>query len=450
MRALHLPSMTVYFARSSQRIAFLFSMTCACLTSCNKSSTQASPLPSPADPSSVATAPAEGKGAETPDACAPRQAANYLDVPVRYTLSIAALEGMGLPAMTVSATFVDGLEPERASDPKDRNNSRPYHSRLAVTQGETDDRTALQAWMNEVSDFVAGCDETLTNCDAAWEAKKGTLVRSTTLKMSTDQGVLATWTLNDVWPVELALADQPTNDPVVSFVLSGELQTFTVNDAHPLSVASGYSARWKAPEQNSTKSDRRSQAPMGVHHQVKAYLAQATGQELHFSDEVSPMPLRLEVDGAIVGGFTSGSGLSSDLDIVAYKNGDDPHTHKRAGKNKYKNLVMRQGFVDGRVLDWNKVVTAGTADQRSASVIYTDRDGRAVRRFLAYQAEPNLFLLKTGGKPTTHVHGDPHVDVDKQKVSSHGDPHVNEKDNTSWDYVVEELEFVTEKVDLAR
>jgi hypothetical protein len=50
---------------------------------------------------------------------------------------------------------------------------------------------------------------------------------------------------------------------------------------------------------------------------------------------------RIEIDGVIAGGFKEVSGLESEVEVVEYRDGDDPITHKRAGKVKYKNIILK-------------------------------------------------------------------------------------------------------------
>lgn len=104
---------------------------------------------------------------------------------------------------------------------------------------------------------------------------------------------------------------------------------------------------------------------------------------------------KLEIDGVIAGGFKEVSGLESELlisdeaggarlkseiEIIEYRDGDDPVTRKRPGKAKYKNIVLTRGQVsDSRLLEWYRKVLSGSTDRKSGSIIYLDREGREMR-----------------------------------------------------------------------
>jgi phage tail-like protein len=106
-------------------------------------------------------------------------------------------------------------------------------------------------------------------------------------------------------------------------------------------------------------------------------------------DNGGPYSFKVEIDGVISGGFKEISGLESEVEVIEYKDGSDPITHKRAGKTKYSNIVLKRGFVnDASLLEWYKKVLAGTTDRKSGSVIYLDRAGQEVLRYNFFEAWP--------------------------------------------------------------
>ena len=128
---------------------------------------------------------------------------------------------------------------------------------------------------------------------------------------------------------------------------------------------------------------------------------------------------KIEIDGVVSGGFKEVSGLESEVEIIEYRNGDDPLTHKRAGKAKYKNITLKRGLVnDNALLEWYKKVLAGKTDRKSGSVVYQDREGNEVIRYNFFEAWPCRWKAP--------------------ELNSHSDTHI-----------VEEIEFVVEKVERA-
>ncbi|MEZ0325750.1 MAG: phage tail protein [Fimbriimonas sp.] len=82
--------------------------------------------------------------------------------------------------------------------------------------------------------------------------------------------------------------------------------------------------------------------------------------------------LYFSIDG--VTSLMQGGSIWVETETEDYKDGDDPITHKRAGKAKYKNIVLKRGYVSDSSLDGLiKKVLAGTTDRKSGSVIYLDR-----------------------------------------------------------------------------
>lgn len=110
----------------------------------------------------------------------------------------------------------------------------------------------------------------------------------------------------------------------------------------------------------------------------------AAKQKLFF-----PANFRVEIDGTVVEGIKEVSGIESELEVIEYRNGDDPITHKRPGRVKYGDITLKRGFVkDDALRAWYKKVLAGTTERKSASIIYLDRAGNEVMRYNLFEAWP--------------------------------------------------------------
>ena len=93
---------------------------------------------------------------------------------------------------------------------------------------------------------------------------------------------------------------------------------------------------------------------------------------------------RVEIDGISVGSFSDVSGLSSDGDIVEYRNGDDVplHVRKLAGLRKFSNLTLKRGYTDNRELwDWRNNVLNGVPDRRNGAIVLMDEQRKDVLRW---------------------------------------------------------------------
>jgi phage tail-like protein len=126
-------------------------------------------------------------------------------------------------------------------------------------------------------------------------------------------------------------------------------------------------------------------APVDAPAPAPGAIAEATSA--HAGDYLPAHTFKLEIDGVIVGGFKEG-----------YRDGDDPITHKRPGKAKYKNIVLKRGFVaDADFASWLDAAAKDPAYRKSGSVIYLDRESGEVVRTAFFEAWPVRYELKAMG-----------------------------------------------------
>jgi phage tail-like protein len=78
----------------------------------------------------------------------------------------------------------------------------------------------------------------------------------------------------------------------------------------------------------------------------------------------------VEVDGVIVGGFAECGGLTTETDVIEYRNGDEDITvRKLPGKAKYTNVTLKRGYTDSRELwEWRKQVIGGRTQRKSGTI----------------------------------------------------------------------------------
>jgi phage tail-like protein len=79
----------------------------------------------------------------------------------------------------------------------------------------------------------------------------------------------------------------------------------------------------------------------------------------------------VEIDGVTVAGFSECSGLTSETDIVEYRNGDELNTvRKLPGLKKFTNIALKRGYTDNRDLwDWRKKVMDGKTERQPGAVV---------------------------------------------------------------------------------
>lgn len=83
----------------------------------------------------------------------------------------------------------------------------------------------------------------------------------------------------------------------------------------------------------------------------------------------------IEIDGMNVGGFSEASGLTTDTNIIEYREGNEKHgtTRKLPGLMKYNNIVLKRGYTKDKVLwEWRKKCIDGKTERRNGSIILLD------------------------------------------------------------------------------
>jgi phage tail-like protein len=97
----------------------------------------------------------------------------------------------------------------------------------------------------------------------------------------------------------------------------------------------------------------------------------ATGER---NDPYSAFNFIVEIDGVIVGGFAECGGLTTETDIVEYRNGDEDITvRKLPGKAKYTQISLKRGYTDSRELwEWRKLVITGRTERKSGTIQLLD------------------------------------------------------------------------------
>jgi len=83
----------------------------------------------------------------------------------------------------------------------------------------------------------------------------------------------------------------------------------------------------------------------------------------------------IEIDGVVKGGFSEASGLSTDTNIIEYREGAESHgtTRKLPGLMKYNNVVLKRGWTKDRSLwEWRKKVIDGKTQRTGGSIVLLD------------------------------------------------------------------------------
>jgi len=98
------------------------------------------------------------------------------------------------------------------------------------------------------------------------------------------------------------------------------------------------------------------------------------------NDPYSRFNFLLEIDGVVKAGFSEVSGLSTETDVLDYREGNEPATvRKLPGLTRYSNITLKRGVTKDKSLwQWRKAVIDGKVQRSSGSVILLDESRQPV------------------------------------------------------------------------
>jgi phage tail-like protein len=105
-----------------------------------------------------------------------------------------------------------------------------------------------------------------------------------------------------------------------------------------------------------------------------------TGQR---KDPYRGFNFRVKIDNITVGAFSDVSGLSSDGDIVPFRDADRQlHVRKLTGLRKFSNITLKRGYTGSRELwNWYNNVVNGIPDRRNGAIVLMDEEGKDMLRW---------------------------------------------------------------------
>lgn len=112
-------------------------------------------------------------------------------------------------------------------------------------------------------------------------------------------------------------------------------------------------------------------------------------------DPVKGFNFMLSIDGMTGSvGFSECTGLSTDGDIVEYREGTDKSlwTRKLTGLRKHSHITLKRGVTNGSnqmdLWNWRKNVLDGTPDVRNGTITLIDEQQKPVMYFKFYKGWP--------------------------------------------------------------
>jgi phage tail-like protein len=93
------------------------------------------------------------------------------------------------------------------------------------------------------------------------------------------------------------------------------------------------------------------------------------------NDPYSQFNFLIEIDGVVKGGFSECSGLTTDTNVIDYREGNEKQLTPRRlpGLMKYNNIVLKRGYTaDKSLWKWRKQVIDGKTSRATGSIILLD------------------------------------------------------------------------------
>ncbi len=91
-----------------------------------------------------------------------------------------------------------------------------------------------------------------------------------------------------------------------------------------------------------------------------------------------------------VAGFSECSGITSETDIIEYRNGDEEiRVRKIPGLRKFTNITLKRGIVGLQLWDWRKTVMGGKTERKAGSITLQNEAREAVIRWTFQEGWPS-------------------------------------------------------------
>jgi len=97
----------------------------------------------------------------------------------------------------------------------------------------------------------------------------------------------------------------------------------------------------------------------------------------------------------VVGRFKSMSGMTSETEIIEFKQGNDRVVRKKPGRTTYSNIVLERGYTaTDDLFKWRKNIEDGIIDRRAGTITMLDNDLETiVAEFNFYEAWPCKWVV---------------------------------------------------------
>ena len=100
----------------------------------------------------------------------------------------------------------------------------------------------------------------------------------------------------------------------------------------------------------------------------------------------------VEIEGVVSAGFSECTGLSSEVEIIEYREGGDFRVRKLPGLAKFGNITLKRGVTKSMDLyNWHRDVLRGQTDRKTGVIILLDDTRAQVARWVFREGFPQKY-----------------------------------------------------------
>jgi phage tail-like protein len=112
------------------------------------------------------------------------------------------------------------------------------------------------------------------------------------------------------------------------------------------------------------------------------------------ADHMGGYNFTVQVEGIAAGYFKNVEGLSMELEVIEFQDGDDLLLRKRPGRTKYGDITLKKGYVVTPDLQkWWEETVAGSLTRKTITVQLKDNTGNIVQTWVAYECWPKAWKI---------------------------------------------------------
>jgi phage tail-like protein len=111
-------------------------------------------------------------------------------------------------------------------------------------------------------------------------------------------------------------------------------------------------------------------------------------------DHVGAYNFKVEIGGVAAGYFKGVDGLSAELEVIEFQDGDDLTLRKRPGRAKFGDVTLKKGYiVTADLQEWWRQAREGQYTRRDISIILNDNAGNAIRTWFLFGCWPKAWKV---------------------------------------------------------